>query len=470
MPQQGRVNPVIDRARSFGHMKRLTVAALACGALFVPAQVASANDVTLWACHGPNGEALGVGPLVASGTTSAGCTTKSTALTDGLHASLPAGAAGAATSWWRVPISPYVTLKHVMAQRQTNGFGDGFGGQESYVARSSASNVLETAPPSLTGTLDKDATGDDVFFGVTCNVSPSANCPGQSVGVDIGAVALTVADTSAPRGSAGPWHSPVGGSFDLSVTGTDDGAGLSSAVAFVDGNPVASAALGDTTCRDLSDGGAIDIAINAGCPLHVDNVKLTVNTVGIPDGAHTLRVTLTDIAGNATNIVNDAPLEVNNTPVVQSPSQDLTIGNSGTNVVGANGGTGGTGGSGGVAGASETSCQSPKLTMLLSQKPLRVSHGVPVLRYDKRYRFRGRLTCVVNGKRKSATPRTRIDLVNTVGKRTVLKGGATVRDKGGITLILSYKSSRTLTFRYTNPDGKRSQVKIKIKVERPKKK
>ena len=33
-----------------------------------------------------------------------------------------------------------------------------------------------------------------------------------------------------------------------------------------------------------------------------------------------------------------------------------------------------------------------------------------------RYRYRGRLTCVIKGKRQSAPKRTRIDLFNKVGK------------------------------------------------------
>jgi hypothetical protein len=89
---------------------------------------------------------------------------------------------------------------------------------------------------------------------------------------------------------------------------------------------------------------------------------------------------------------------------------------------------------------------------------------VPVLLSGKRYRFRGKLTCLIDGKRRSASPKTPIELLNTIGKHTYRKGGATVRDKGAITLILAYKSSRTLVFRYTNPDGRRSQVKLKIKV------
>src|SRR5262249_41612427 len=122
------------------------------------------------------------------------------------------------------------------------------------------------------------------------------------------------------------------------------------------------------------------------------------------------------------------------------------------------------GGSGGVAGAESTSCNSPRLSMELSQRPLKVSRGVPVLVSGKRYRFRGKLTCLVGTKRRSAPVKTGIELLNTIGKRTYRKGGTTVRTNGKITIILSYKSSRTLVFRYTNPDGRRSQVKLKIKV------
>ena len=68
---------------------------------------------------------------------------------------------------------------------------------------------------------------------------------------------------------------------------------------------------------------------------------------------------------------------------------------------------------------------------------------MPVLQRGKRYRFNGRLTCVINGKRRSAPKRTRIDILNTVGKRTFEKPGTTIRDKGRLTVILAYRSSRT---------------------------
>ncbi len=107
---------------------------------------------------------------------------------------------------------------------------------------------------------------------------------------------------------------------------------------------------------------------------------------------------------------------------------------------------------------------------MLSDKPVKVTKGVPVLRTNKRYKFSGRLTCVINGKRKSAPKRARIDLLNKVGKKTSDKSGTTVADKGNFSIILAYSSSRTLIFRFTNTDNKRSQVSIKIKVEKAKKK
>jgi hypothetical protein len=56
-----------------------------------------------------------------------------------------------------------------------------------------------------------------------------------------------------------------------------------------------------------------------------------------------------------------------------------------------------------------------------------------------------------------------------VGKKTTEKSGTTVASKGAFQIILAYPSARTLTFRFTNSEGTRSQVKIKVKVEKSKK-
>jgi hypothetical protein len=102
----------------------------------------------------------------------------------------------------------------------------------------------------------------------------------------------------------------------------------------------------------------------------------------------------------------------------------------------------------------------------LNQRPLRERHGVPVLRAHRRYRFRGRLTCVRDGKRVAAPQRTRIDRLDRIGRRTIDKGGALVRSRGRVTFIVSALGTRTLIFRFADSDGHRSEVRIKILVAR----
>jgi hypothetical protein len=262
--------------------------------------------------------------------------------------------------------------------------------------------------------------------------------------IALGAAAVTAAGEAPLSGSLGGWHSPAAGTLTLDVNGRAEEARLVDAIASVDGTPVDGAAF----CPQEP---------QAGCS--VARVWLHVDTQAFPDGPHRLSVTIRD-AGDRTFTI-DKDLEVWNHPPTGSPTATLNIGSSPDATPGAaNGG----GSSGGVEGASATSCGSPRLSMFLGQKPLRVSNGVPVLLKGKRYRFTGRLTCLVGGKRKSAVKGARIDVRNVVRGKTVRKGGATVRGAGRITLILAYPSSRTIEFRYTAGDGKTSKVRIKVRI------
>ncbi len=77
---------------------------------------------------------------------------------------------------------------------------------------------------------------------------------------------------------------------------------------------------------------------------------------------------------------------------------------------------------------------------------------------------------MVNGRRISAPKRTKLQLLNKVGKKTVTKTGPRIADKGRFKISLKYpRGSRTLIFRFTNSTGQRSQVSIKIKTEKKKK-
>jgi len=172
-------------------------------------------------------------------------------------------------------------------------------------------------------------------------------------------------------------------------------------------------------------------------------------------------VRIYDAAGNEpTEVVNNV-FDVWH-PVKGSPIQHLTIGTTPFEIPEPN--PSGNPGSGGVGGVSRGSCRSPRLSVFLDQRPLRVSRGVPVLQRGKRYRFRGRLTCVIDGRRRSAPKRTRVEVLNQVGRRTVRKPATLIRDRGQVRVILAYRSARTLIFRFTNADGQRSQVRIRVRV------
>jgi hypothetical protein len=452
------------------------------------ADAATANDVVLWACHGPSGQPLGTAPFLATGTTptayGSGCGPDAGTTIDagGLRAQL-ASATGGASRLLTVSVPPDLTLKSVTLSRRTSGFGNtdnadktaalAAGGSQSYTAKVDGTTI-ESATLGSSGPLDGDvtlpATGRRLDVGVSCDAPINDSCPGNPIGVDLQKVGLRATDDSDPVAAVGGVGSDASGDLRLDVWATDVGAGLDRAEAWVDGQLAVTGFYGDGTCKDLTPSTAqVDLPLGANCPSN-GRLTLTVKTQTTdpvtdiyPDGDHTLTVKLYDASGREVNVVDDHVFKLTNHPNPGNSSATLAIGSGTTPQQSGSSGSGGTG-SGGVAGATATSCNSPKLSLELSQKPLKVSNGVPVLKYGKRYRFRGRLTCVVNGKRRSAAPSTRIDLLNTVGKRTLVKGGTTVRAAGKITIILAYKSSRTLIFRYTNPDGRRSQVKLKIKV------
>jgi len=199
------------------------------------------------------------------------------------------------------------------------------------------------------------------------------------------------------------------------------------------------------------------------CDSGVRKVKLDTSTWA--DGPYHFVVAVTNAAGESANIA-DGTLTVNNTNP-NHPSATLTIGSS---VSTPEPGAGGNGSQGGVQGANQSSCASAKLSMLLSQKPVRISHRVPVLYKNKKYRFTGRLTCLVRGKRVSAAKRTKVEIYAIVKGRTIHKATARVASGGKVAVRLASPSARTLEFRFKGADGKTARVRIKIKTVKPPKK
>jgi hypothetical protein len=272
---------------------------------------------------------------------------------------------------------------------------------------------------------------------------------GRALGGAAVAPVAAQADQEAPRGAVGGFMTPASGTMVLNVRATDVGDGLADARALVDGIVVASTELGGAES--------------------VEDLQLSVATPTFGDGAHQLQVVVTDTAGNSAALL-DQPFTIANTPPDRQSSAlltlsagDTTAGGGGSNGGGTNnGGPGTVGGTGGTG--SGPVCASPRLSMFLKNKPLRVSKGVPVLRRNGRYRFTGTLTCLSNGRRVRAPAGVVVSLYNQIGKKTYRKNGVTTRSGGALTIILSYPTSRVLDFRYTSPDGTTARVRIRIAV------
>jgi len=451
---------------SVGRIKQLSVVALAGAILGITANSAfAANPVYLWACHDPQGHPLtDLGSQVVSDNGDAVCAGEDptfSTFADGLRTSLPAGRQ---SSSWRFDVPPSLSLKEVTVVRKTSELGAG----QRYELGTS-NGVLESRAPGEApfdgGKVFRPVApatdlGDWVRFGVTCDIGGCQQPAAGPAGADLTVVSLGVVDETLPNFAVGGTSSPATGSLPLDIQATDTGSGLRWASAQLGSAFVQDNFAGGDDCRDLSPAAdQIDMSINADCA-EVSALKLGLDTVNVPDGDYTLTVKVSDWAGNVRE--STQPITVLNTRPVNTPTQTLSIGTTGIQTQG----TTNPGGSGGVAGASAQQCRSPRLSVFLAQKPLRVSRGTPVLKRGKRYRFSGRLTCVVNNRRRSAPKRTRVDILNTVGKKTMEKAGTTIKSSGGLSVIVAYRTSRLITFRFTNSDGQRSQVRIRVRVAR----
>lgn len=452
-------------------------------ALALPASAAHAQPATLWACHGPAGTPLGVAGL-APATTGDGMTflegeacaapgTTSSGVTASFSRPDPIGGS---TAGWRIDVPAGATLRQIRVARSTRTAGGPSTESaaaaatmpQRYALRTSSA-VLESASlfdtgHDLFGTFTTQADGASVSIEASCDSTPDQRCAAVRAGaVSVGAVALDVDDTAAPRGAIGGFMSPISGTLQLAVTASDEGVGLATASATVGGRPAGQVRLGADSCGDLSTTDpAVDLPAGGACPAAVSAVALPVDLTPFSVGRHQLQVRIADAVGNSSLILDEA-LDVAGPPPIYSPSVSLQIGDGGAVTAGE-----------GAPIASRKAvpvCLVPRLSMALQQAPLRTTPaGLPVLRKGRRYRFRGRLTCRVKAGRRSAPLGVPVSLVNRLGPggRLVLsKAGVVTRRAGRLTLVMSYRSSRTMTFRYRSADDTTARVQISIVVAKP---
>jgi hypothetical protein len=262
------------------------------------------------------------------------------------------------------------------------------------------------------------------------------------------ALAAPSVATAAPGGSAAGWRTPASGTMDLWVQATPDpgtGAALRSASATLGGIPVATETFADGTCSRT-------------CPAIV---VLAVDTHEVPDGARLLVVTIEDVDGVEKEILSQM-ITVDNKPVVSTLSVTVRIGSGQISPPSSPP-------RGSVNPDDGPSCVAPRFSMRLAQKPLRYRRGVPVLARGRKYRYAGRLTCRINGRRSPAPRGTEVQVRNRVRGSTLTKPSFTLRKAGDVAVRLAYRSSRVVIFRIRAADGDYLRVRIPIRVVRVKK-
>jgi hypothetical protein len=266
----------------------------------------------------------------------------------------------------------------------------------------------------------------------------------------VAVLTLPAAAQASTSAAVGGVRNPAGGVLELTVQAVEnEGIGLRRATVTLAGTPLDTESFAEPDCAP------------GVCPA-VGTVVLTAPTYGVPDGPARLEVTVEDAAGTVTHVVDETITVLNRQPTSTS-----------TVTVSVGGGSKkpqpGPGGLGGPAGPSETSgCASPRLSMFLAQRPLRVKRGVPVLAAGRKYRFRGRLTCVINGRRKAAPRGTLVQVRDRRKGRTIERPAARVKTGGAVVVKLAHRRSCTVVFRIRGAGGHVVSVRIPIRVVRAK--
>ena len=247
-----------------------------------------------------------------------------------------------------------------------------------------------------------------------------------------------VDDAQAPTGAVGGVRSQAAGTLTLYVLGRDEGgSGLSSAAVAIDGVQLDEAPFGDNS-----------------------ETTLEAPTTGFPDGPHVLTVTARDAAGNVGTLV-DQTINVANTPPKNTSTVTVSVGSGKIRA------PSGSSPGGGPVGGEEESCAAPRLEVFLASRPLRIRKGLPVLAAGHKYRWRGKLTCRTDGKRRPAPRGTAVQLRSIVGGRVIATRRLEIGRRGRLSVRLALHSSRVLVFRFAGTHGDVVRVRVRVRVVRP---
>jgi hypothetical protein len=161
-------------------------------------------------------------------------------------------------------------------------------------------------------------------------------------------------------------------------------------------------------------------------------------------------------------------ITVRNTPEIYTNTVQVHVGTGvGTPASddGAGAGAGVTSPGGAGTSRAAPSCQSPRMSIALTRKPLRRQrNGVPVLVFGKPYRFSGRVTCVVARKRVGAPVGLPVEVLHQVGRRLVRKPSSKTARNGRVAVNMRVYAKRVLVFRVRGARREIVQVRIRVAV------
>jgi hypothetical protein len=313
----------------------LVLAGLVC------ATAAQANQMTLFTCHAPNGEAVGNAGWTIKRTPDEYMTASDTCGSSGsgsLHLELaanPIGYGNEAGIDWIFTAPAWATIaEYAMQVPDSYAYpvGGAGVGQAAIWANDESDPIYDyrNLAGGSWGQTTIQRTPPDIATGLTINTAcdgERGGCPsGATIArLDISAIRLLLNDTTVPTisGLTGSLTSGASlrGMVNASFQATDKGPGIYSAWFAIDGKPQSRILLDSNNgwCKNLAQttDGTRSFSHPTPCA-ETTSSDITLNTASMIDGQHAVQLNIDDASGNTTSAY-DATVTTHNAPAVDIP-------------------------------------------------------------------------------------------------------------------------------------------------------
>jgi 5-hydroxyisourate hydrolase-like protein (transthyretin family) len=328
-----------EGTRTRAAVTRTALAMILCVALGLAGATApaAANQLTVFSCHDPAGNGVGHDGWAISRTADVDMSLTDSCAAGGqgsLNLELganPSGYADAARAEWQFSAPPWGSIASykiaVVGSYAVPGTGAGMG--QNFVNASDESdpnydyrNLGSAAQGAYTISRTPPTNPTVVVLNASCD-GQSGRCASNSVvsRLAVSATAILVNDPTTPTvtelSGALVSGTPLTGSVDASFDAADSGPGVYSARLVIDGAAQPAVILDANNGWCVNQGQTSDGTRSfdhpSPCPPHTSGTTI-LDSTGVPDGLHTLKLIVDDASGNSTTAYN-ATLTTRNAPV-----------------------------------------------------------------------------------------------------------------------------------------------------------